>query len=62
LSRQNEKDIIKKLKKRELECAALWETLKDMHISARGIFDARQMYELLALRALDGKAKRKLKI
>lgn len=58
----NEKELAKKLKKRELECSALWETLKDMHIGARNIFDARQMLDLLALRALDTKAKRKLKI
>ena len=61
-NRQLEKELAKKLKKRELECAALWETLKDMHISGRNIFDARQMLDLLALRALDTKAKRKLKI
>ena len=61
-NKQNEKELAKKLKKRELECSALWETLKDMHISARNIFDARQMLDLLALRALDTKAKRKLKI
>ena len=57
-----DRDLAKKLKKRELECSALWETLKDMHISSRQVFDARQMYDLLALRALDTKAKRKLKI
>ena len=61
-NRQIEKELAKKLKKRELECAALWETLKDMRISGRNIFDARQMVDLLALRALDTKAKRKLKI
>lgn len=57
-----ERELAKKLKKRELECSALWETLKDMHVSARQIFDARQMLDLLALRALDTKAKRKLKL
>ena len=57
-----EKELAKKLKKRELECSALWETLRDMHIQARQIFDARQMLDLLALRALDTKAKRKLKL
>ena len=57
-----EKELAKKLKKRELECQALWDTLKDMHISARNVFDARQMFDLLALRALDTKAKRKLKL
>jgi hypothetical protein len=61
-NRQVDRELAKKLKKRELECSALWETLKDMHISSRQIFDARQMQDLLALRALDTKAKRKLKI
>lgn len=61
-NKQMERELAKKLKKRELECSALWETLKDMHVSARQIFDARQMLDLLALRALDTKAKRKLKI
>jgi hypothetical protein len=36
-----DKETAKKLKKRELECSALWETLKDMHISARNVFDTR---------------------
>jgi hypothetical protein len=61
-NRQLEKELAKKLKKRELECSALWETLKDMHITGRNVFDARQMLDILALRALDTKAKRKLKI
>lgn len=61
-NKQIERELAKKLKKRELECSALWETLKDMHVSSRQIFDARQMTDLLALRALDTKAKRKLKI
>ena len=60
--RHLEKELAKKLKKRELECSALWETLKDMHVSGRNVFDARQMMDILALRALDTKAKRKLKI
>ncbi len=61
-NRQLEKELAKKLKKRELECSALWETLKDMHVSGRNVFDARQMLDILALRALDTKAKRKLKL
>jgi hypothetical protein len=50
------------LKKRELECQALWDTLKDMQGSRAGMFDSKQMMELLAVRALDTKAKRKLGI
>ncbi len=61
-NRHLEKELAKKLKKRELECSALWETLKDMHVSGRNVFDARQMLDILALRALDTKAKRKLKL
>lgn len=40
-NRQLEKELAKKLKKRELECQALWDTLKDMHVSARNVFDSR---------------------
>lgn len=57
-----DKETAKKLKKRENECQALWDTLKDMHVSGKNIFDVRQMQDLLALRQLDTKAKRKLKI
>lgn len=57
-----DKEQAKKLKKRELECQALWDTLKDMLISGKSVYDVTQMYELLSKRALDTKAKRKLKI
>lgn len=57
-----DKEVVKRLKKRELECQALWETLRDMRDQQRGIFDTRQMMELLSVRALDTKAKRKLGI
>jgi len=50
------------LKKRELECQALWETLKDMYHGELRAYDTRQMLEILAVRALDTKAKRKLSI
>ena len=60
-SRQLEKELAKKLKKRELECQALWDTLKDMYVSGKNAYDIRQMNDLLAVRALDTKAKRKLK-
>lgn len=55
----SDKETAKRLKKRELECQALWETLKDMQVQ-RGLFDTRQMLDLLAKRALDTKANRKL--
>ena len=56
-----DKETQKRLKKRELECQALWDTLKDLQIQ-RGVFDARQMLDVLARRALDTKARRKLAI
>ena len=55
-------ETAKKLKKRELECSALWETLRDMYHGARQVYDTRQLLDILALRALDTKAKRKLNI
>ena len=54
------------MKKRELECQALWDTLKDMKVQTgqkgNPIWDVRMMSELLQVRALDTKAKRKLQI
>jgi len=65
-SRQFDKELAKKLKKRELECQALWDTLKDMKVQSgqkgNPIWDVRSMNELLQVRALDTKAKRKLQI
>lgn len=61
LTNPADKEIAKKLKKRELECQALWDTLKDMLVSGKNVYDVRMMNELLAVRALDTKAKRKLK-
>ena len=65
-SRQFDKELAKKLKKRELECQALWDTLKDMKVQTaqkgNPVWDVRKMTELLEVRALDTKAKRKLQI
>ena len=55
-------ETTKRLKKRELECQALWDTLKDLYNGGRQIYDTTQLLEILALRALDTKAKRKLAI
>ena len=52
----------KRLKKRELECQALWETLRDMYHGEIRAYDTNRLLEILALRALDTKAKRKLAI
>jgi hypothetical protein len=58
----SDSETAKRLKKRELECQALWETLKDMYHGELRAYDTRQMLEILAVRALDTKAKRKLSI
>lgn len=55
-------DTTKRLKKRELECQALWDTLKDMKVTGQNIFDFSQVLQILAKRALDSKAGRKLAI
>lgn len=34
-----DKEVAKKLRKRELECQALWDTLKDMRVSGKSVFD-----------------------
>lgn len=57
-----EREVTKRLKKKEVECNQLWETLRDMHISSKKLYDARQLNDLLAIRQLDSKAKRKLKV
>ena len=59
---QNEMGVEKRLKKRELECQALWETLRDMYNSSIDAYDTRQMLDVLARRALDTKAKKKLNL
>ena len=53
-------ETTKRLKKRELECQALWDTLKDMKVQGQNLFDKQQMIAILASRALDTKAHRKL--
>ena len=53
-------DTVKRLKKRELECQALWDTIKDMKIQGQNIFDVSQVLAILKKRALDTKANRKL--
>ena len=50
----------KRLKKREAECQALWDTLKDMKNAGTNMFDAQMMIQLLKKRQLDTKAPRKL--
>lgn len=51
-------ETAKRLKKRELECQALWETIKDL----LGNIDQNLLRKVLAKRSLDTKANRKLGI
>ena len=53
-------ETTKRLKKRELECQALWDTLKDMKITGKQQMELSQMMQILQKRALDTKAHRKL--
>ena len=55
-------EISKRLKKRELECQALWDTIKDIKQAGKDIFDVSEVVKVLAKRALDTKAGRKLGI
>lgn len=59
-SAQEYAETCKRLKKRELECQALWDTLKDMKQAGKNIFDTSEVLKVLARRALDTKAARKL--
>lgn len=49
-------ETVKRLKKRELECQALWDTLKDL----KNQLDINLVLNVLKKRALDTKANRKL--
>ena len=55
-------DTAKRLRKRELECQALWDSLKDLKdiMSEQSTADMSHMMKILAKRALDSKAHRKL--
>lgn len=58
----SETEVAKRLRKRELECQALWETLRDLYDSQQQVYETSQMLDVLAVRALDQKAKKKLSI
>ena len=62
VSPQEFQETSKRLKKRELECQALWDTLKDMKTSDSNLFDTSKMLAILAKRSLDTKSSRKLGI
>ena len=55
-------DTAKRLRKRELECQALWDSLKDLKVvmGDQSSADMSHMMKILAKRALDSKAHRKL--
>ena len=55
-------EATKRLKKRELECQALWDTLKDLKTNDQKTFDTNQIKQVLAKRGLDSKASRKLSL
>jgi len=57
---QEFQETSKRLKKREAECQALWDTLKDMKMAGTNTFDANVMIQLLKKRQMDTKAPRKL--
>jgi predicted MarR family transcription regulator len=55
-------DTAKRLKKRELECQALWDSIKDMYKSDQKIYDINSLMGIMKKRSLDSKAARKLEI
>lgn len=62
LNKENEKELITKLKKRDEECNSLWDALKDMFNKKEETFDLRHVMEILSLRALDKKAREKFNL
>jgi uncharacterized protein (UPF0335 family) len=55
-----DREVVSRLQKREKEVQALWETIRDIYNSTTQTFDARQLLDVLAVRALDIKARKKL--
>jgi len=53
-------ETVKRLKKRELECQALWDTLKEQ--VQGNMVNQNVMMDLLSKRALNSKARRKLNL
>lgn len=51
-------DLGKRLKKREMECQALWDTLKEI----KDFFDVNMILKILSKRALDSKGMRKMQL
>jgi hypothetical protein len=59
-SRKSEMEIMKKLNKRELECSALWDTIRDIYKGHAIASEKQSLEKLFAVRALDMKAKSKV--
>ena len=62
VSHQEFAETTKRLKKRELECHALWDTLKDLKNVGKDTFDTKEIVAVLKKRSLETKAPRKLGI
>lgn len=61
-SSQEFQETSKRLRKREAECQALWDTFKDMKSDSSLSFDIKAMMELFKKRQLHDKAPRKLEL
>ena len=59
-SRKSEMETMKKLSKRELECSALWDTIRDIYKGHANPADKGSLEKLFSVRALEVKAKRKV--
>jgi hypothetical protein len=59
-SRKSEMETMKKLSKRELECSALWDTIRDLYKGYAVPTEKESMEKLFSVRALEIKAKRKV--
>lgn len=58
--RKTEMETLKKLNKRELECSALWDTIRDLYKGHANSSDKNSLEQLFKVRALEVKAKRKV--
>lgn len=53
-------EVMKKLNKRELECSALWDTIRDLYKGHAKVTEKASLEKLFEVRALEVKAKRKV--
>ena len=59
-TKSSDMEIQKKLGKRELECSALWDTIRDLYKGHSIPTDKKSLEKLFAVRALEIKARRKI--